>query len=152
MVEQIVEIAREAGAVIMEHFNAGLTDFESKSDNSPVTQADLDAHKIIAERLAKVSALPIQSEEAPVPYEQRKSWKDFWLVDPLDGTHEFVNRRATFAVLIARVTNGVPDLGVLHLPATGETYYSESGRGAHLEHAGSTVRLPASRRHCGLCC
>lgn len=122
--------AINAGKAIMKVY--GTTDFEveSKADHSPLTLADLKAHKVIVE-LLKDTALPVLSEEGKqLPFEQRKHWKSFWMVDPLDGTKEFIKRNGEFTVNIALIENQMPVLGIIYVPVTGVLYVGEVGHGA----------------------
>ncbi|MCC5917870.1 MAG: 3'(2'),5'-bisphosphate nucleotidase CysQ [Cryomorphaceae bacterium] len=123
---QLLEIAQkaafEAGKIILRIYEQ---DFEvfAKSDKTPLTEADLGAHRAIEEILAPTN-IPIISEEGfHTPYEERKSWKRFWLVDPLDGTKEFVKKNGDFTVNIALIEGGVPTLGVIYVPVH-KTIYS----------------------------
>ncbi|MEP2671039.1 MAG: 3'(2'),5'-bisphosphate nucleotidase CysQ [Cyclobacteriaceae bacterium] len=107
-------------------------DFETelKGDNSPLTVADKRAHLCIVKHLEE-TGLPILSEEGKdIPYEERKNWKRFWMVDPLDGTKEFIKRNDEFTVNIALIENQQPILGVLAVPVTGVVYYAAKGLGA----------------------
>ncbi len=124
-VEKIVAIARAAGDAILVVYNAPETsNVQSKSDDSPLTAADLAAHHLIALELPKLLAVPMISEESAVPpLAERKDWPAYWLIDPLDGTREFIDRNGQFTVNIALVVNGVPQLGVVHVPVTDETYF-----------------------------
>lgn len=125
----IIEIAIKAGQKILEVYNSEIEsqEIESKADNSPLTLADRLANEIICESLAKLyPTIPIISEEIQLPdYEQRKNWNRFWLVDPLDGTKEFVKRNGQFTVNIALIENGVPVLGVIQVPVSGEVYFAD---------------------------
>ena len=108
------------------------TDFsvEEKSDGSPLTQADRAAHNIIKEGLAD-TGIPLLSEEGrDIDYAQRKDWPVFWLIDPLDGTKEFIHRRGEFTVNIARIENGRPVMGVVYLPAARTLYLAARDMGA----------------------
>lgn len=115
--ERLIDIVGRAGDAIIEVY---ATDFEvtGKADNSPLTQADLAAHRVIAEGLAELDpTTPIISEESdPPPFAERRHWQRYWLVDPLDGTREFVNRNGEFTVNIALIEDGVPTLGVVGVP------------------------------------
>ena len=124
-VEKIIAIARAAGDAILVVYNAPETsNVQSKSDDSPLTAADLAAHHLITRELPKLLAVPIISEESTVPpLSERRDWPAYWLVDPLDGTREFIARNGQFTVNIALVVNGVPQLGVVHVPVTDETYF-----------------------------
>jgi 3'(2'), 5'-bisphosphate nucleotidase len=125
------QIAKIAGERIMEVYK---TDFqvEQKSDQSPLTLADMAAHKIIVAELEKLTPdLPILSEEsANIPYDTRSTWERYWLVDPLDGTREFVKRNGEFTVNIALIDNHKPILGVVYVPVSGITYFAAQGNGA----------------------
>ncbi|NNF18404.1 MAG: 3'(2'),5'-bisphosphate nucleotidase CysQ [Flavobacteriaceae bacterium] len=115
----------EAGKKIMEIYTHGFK-VQRKADDSPVTQADFAAEKIILEQLSK-SGIPIISEEsAKSPYSDRKHWNHCWLVDPLDGTKEFIKQNGEFTVNIAYCENGHPVLGVIYVPVSGELYWGDS--------------------------
>lgn len=129
--EDVCRIAREAGERIMAIYQQ---DFgvETKSDNSPLTQADSAAHTAINQALQGLDPqLPILSEEGgEISYQQRRDWENFWLVDPLDGTKEFINKNDEFTVNIALIQDQRPILGVVYLPALGITYLGVKGKGA----------------------
>jgi len=109
----------------------------TKEDNSPLTEADRQAHESIKALLAGTN-LPLLSEEGKLtPFEERKSWETFWLVDPLDGTKEFVKRNGEFTVNIALIKNGTPVLGVVFVPVTGMLYFGEEGKGSFYLELGS---------------
>lgn len=121
--------AVEAGEKILEVYNGEFT-YEHKSDNSPLTIADQHSHDVIKTAL-KDTGLPLLSEEGKqLPYTERSNWNTFWLVDPLDGTKEFIKRNGEFTVNIALVKNGIPVLGVVYVPVTGVLYYAAEGRGS----------------------
>ncbi|AFM02855.1 3'(2'),5'-bisphosphate nucleotidase [Bernardetia litoralis DSM 6794] len=102
-----------------------------KSDNSPLTLADKEANKIIEKNLIPLG-LPILSEEGKItPYSERKDWDKFWLVDPLDGTREFVKRNGNFTVNIALMENNIPVVGIIYVPVTGVLYVGELGKGTY---------------------
>lgn len=135
--------ASEAASIeILSVYNS--TDFQTelKGDNSPLTLADKKAHQVI-EEILKTSALPILSEEGKdVPYPVRKNWKHFWMVDPLDGTKEFIKRNGEFTVNIALIEKQTPILGVVTIPVTGEEYYAAKGIGAFLKVKDKITQLP----------
>jgi 3'(2'), 5'-bisphosphate nucleotidase len=110
-----------------------------KSDDSPLTAADRAAHASIEAGLQELyPEIPLLSEEGRgIPFAERKSWRQFWLVDPLDGTKEFIKRNGEFTVNIALIEDGFPVAGIVHLPAAGKTYYGGKGEGAWLEEEGS---------------
>lgn len=131
LLNPVLEIAIEAGEKILEIYHSDFA-VTHKDDNSPLTQADLAAHTHITTELKILSpALPVLSEEAAaIPYAERKRWARYWLVDPLDGTKEFVKRNGEFTVNIALIENGWPVLGVVHAPALSESYAAAQGTGA----------------------
>lgn len=122
--------ALEAGKAILEIYSSGDFDIEIKGDNSPLTRADKASHNIIMSYLTKTS-IPVLSEEGKtIPYEERKDWKQLWIVDPIDGTKEFIKRNGEFTVNIALIENQKPILGVIFVPAKGELYFSKKAIGA----------------------
>jgi 3'(2'), 5'-bisphosphate nucleotidase len=131
LLTDVVALAREAGAAILEVYRGDFS-VQIKSDTSPLTVADLHAHVIISAGLAQLTpGIPIVSEEAlPPPLAERRSWDWLWLVDPLDGTREFVERSGEFTVNIALVHAGRPVLGVLHVPVRGVDYFAAERAGA----------------------
>ncbi len=139
----IKAIARQAGREILEVYG---TDFEarSKADDSPLTEADLRAHRLIVGELSrKTPQVPVLSEESAgeITLEQRTAWQRYWLVDPLDGTKEFVARNGEFTVNIALIESGRPVLGVVHIPVSDTTYSGIPGVGAWRE---ANDRAPSS--------
>ncbi len=131
MINSIIEIAKEAGEAILEIYKQDFS-VELKSDDSPLTIADKKSNDIIVTALKNIdSTIPIISEENKLlEYEIRKSWTKCWIVDPLDGTKEFIKKNGEFTVNIALVENGIPVLGVVHVPAQQITYYAEIGKGS----------------------
>lgn len=120
----IVNAALGGGKEILEIYNAAFS-VETKADNSPITQADKNAHNSIVKALEKTN-IPVLSEEGEqTPYSIRKDWKQFWMVDPLDGTKEFVNRNGEFTVNIALIENGKPTMGVIYIPVTQTLYFAD---------------------------
>jgi 3'(2'), 5'-bisphosphate nucleotidase len=124
MADKACEIAVRAGQAILEVYN-GDFDVEWKADSSPLTRADLASHKVIEGGLAEVfPRLPLLSEESgAVSWEDRKDWNQYWLVDPLDGTKEFIKRNGEFTVNIALIENGTPLMGVVYAPALDRLYW-----------------------------
>ena len=131
LIRPVVSLAEEAGEMIMAVYS---TDFEvkEKSDQSPLTAADMAAHQTIVAGLEELTPdIPILSEEsAAIPYSVRREWKCYWLIDPLDGTREFIKRNDEFTVNIALISDGKPIMGVVHVPVTGINYYAATGDGA----------------------
>lgn len=164
LLEPVMRLAREAGAAIMEVY--GQSDFgvQHKDDDSPLTRADIAAHHIISEGLARLTPdWPQLSEEAAdIPWSTRQHWQRYWLIDPLDGTKEFIKRNGEFTVNIALIEQGVPVLGVVYAPVLDWMYAGVPGIGASKRtaegvlqlavqqiHPGGTLRVVASRTHRG---
>ncbi|TDO97402.1 3'(2'),5'-bisphosphate nucleotidase CysQ [Marinomonas balearica] len=118
------EIIHNAADAIMEIYQQEDLGIQQKSDDSPVTEADLAAHKVISEGLKKLTPdIPILSEEDVKPFEERSKWRRLWVVDPLDGTKEFIKRNGEFSINIALVIDGESVLGIVYLPTTSEGYF-----------------------------
>ena len=132
LLEGAVDIARRAGDAIVEVYGSMDPGVTYKKDDSPLTQADLASHRVIVEGLARLdTSIPILSEEgAERAYGERQAWDRFWLVDPLDGTKEFIKRNGEFTVNIALIEGGAPILGVVYAPVVGRTYAGVFGEGA----------------------
>ena len=125
-----IEASLAAGEAILEIYNSGDFDITTKGDDSPLTRADLASHEVIAAFLNQTT-IPILSEEGnQISYEERKAWNQLWIVDPIDGTKEFIKRNGEFTVNIALVEDGVPILGVVLAPVSGELYYADRDTGA----------------------
>ncbi len=126
-----LEAALRAGEAILEVYE-GEFEVERKADDSPLTLADRRAHELISTALQrKESGIEFLSEEGgDIPFPERACWQSFWLVDPLDGTKEFIKRNGEFTVNIALIERGRPVLGVIHVPVKGLVYFSLPGRGA----------------------
>jgi len=137
----ICEIAREAGEAIMAIYE-GDHGVEFKDDNSPLTAADRASHEVIVKRLKEAyPEIPILSEEGgDIPYEIRKEWTRFWLVDPLDGTKEFIKRNGEFTVNIALIEGQSPGAGVVFVPAQDKTYWGLKGEGAWVQEGNGVAR------------
>jgi len=128
--ELAIGAALKAGEAIMEIYNSEDFEVELKSDDSPLTKADKAAHEIIVSCLAS-SSLPILSEEGSnIPFAERKNWDRFWMVDPIDGTKEFIKRNGEFTVNIALIKNQKPIIGVVYAPALKDLYFAEEGAGS----------------------
>lgn len=127
LILKAIQAAYLAGKAIMEVYD-GHFDIEFKTDNSPITIADKKAHLLISEILA-ATGLPVLSEEGvSIPYQERKNWEQFWMVDPLDGTKEFINRNGDFTVNIALIDKQIPIFGVIFAPVPGLIFWgSEAG-------------------------
>lgn len=161
--EPVRELAWQAGQEILNVYH-GNFEVESKADGSPLTAADQAAHHTIVNGLAQLTPnVPVLSEEASdITYEKRASWEQYWLVDPLDGTREFVKRNGEFTVNIAFIDKHQPVLGVVHVPVSGVTYFACKGVGAFKQetnqpassitvstYSGGRARIVGSRSHAG---
>lgn len=163
LTEDVISLARDAGSAILDIYESE-DSFETayKADNTPLTRADMAAHDTIKEGLEeRTPNIPILSEESEeIPYETRQSWSRFWLVDPLDGTKEFLKKNGEFTVNIALVENGQPIFGVVYAPALERLYWAGRGDGAEKINAEQKVtqlqaseslheplRVTASRSH-----
>ncbi len=143
LLDEIKKIAIKAGQAVLEVYEHGQFELIAKEDESPVTSADYLANDIILAGLAELDkSIPIISEESPaLPLAERKSWPRFWLIDPIDGTQEFVSRSGDFAVNIALVENGWPVLGVIYWPVKDIIYYAVKGHGAYKQQEGASVKI-----------
>jgi 3'(2'), 5'-bisphosphate nucleotidase len=164
LLERLADIARRAAREILEVYASGETAATAKADHSPLTAADLRAHRLIVRELTALTpAVPVLSEEAAdTPFAERARWQRYWLVDPLDGTKEFLARKVQFTVNIALIESHAPTLGVVHVPATDASYRGLVGVGAWRQTAGAAaepirvarasaapVRVVGSRSHRG---
>ncbi len=159
----VIRIARAAGDAIMAVYNSDNMGATSKADNSPLTLADLAAHQVIVDGLNKLlPRYPVLSEEAAnIAYEERCAWTRYWLVDPLDGTKEFIKRNGEFTVNIALIEKGAPILGVVYAPVLNVCYYGCKDDGAFVQRdaipaqkisvsladKNQTLKVVASRSH-----
>jgi 3'(2'), 5'-bisphosphate nucleotidase len=130
MINKVIDIAKLAATEILKIYVENDFSIENKEDNSPVTKADLVANEIIIKGLSAISNYPIITEETPVDYQLRKNWDKFWLVDPLDGTKDFISMNGEFTINIALIEKNRPILGVVYIPTTDDVYYSEHKKGA----------------------
>ena len=146
LLPELLELARAAGAAIINVYEASAdVVYSKKDDDSPLTAADQAANKVICDGLEQLEEkYPIISEEnKQLDYSERKGYSRFWLVDPLDGTKEFIKRNGEFTVNIALVENGSPILGVVYAPILDEMYWAVKGEGAFLEKNGTSSKLSA---------
>lgn len=138
----LLEIAERAGKQILAVYH---TDFAitEKADESPLTQADLAAHRAIMDGLRELTPdIPVLSEESStIAWGERRHWERYWLVDPLDGTREFIKRNGEFTVNIALIEHHRPIAGIVHVPVTGASYLGAEGAGGFLREAGEMRRI-----------
>jgi len=161
LIEQLIEISKEAGKAILEVYNTNF-DYKIKEDSSPLTKADTLSNHIIFERLKALTPdIPILSEESSnIPYHERSKWSQYWLIDPLDGTKEFIKKNGEFTVNIALISENKPIFGVIHAPALNQTFWGSSNGGSfHMEgdnkakkitvssYDASSIRIVSSRSH-----
>jgi 3'(2'), 5'-bisphosphate nucleotidase len=141
LLARVADIARQAGREILEVYASGAVAATAKADESPLTAADLRAHRLIVQRLAELApAIPVLSEEAAhMPFAERSRWPRYWLVDPLDGTREFLSRNGQFTVNIALIEGHAPVLGVVHVPVTDSSYLGWPGAGAWRQRAAAAA-------------
>ena len=127
---KISNISVEAGRIILDFYNKNLN-ITFKADESPLTQADLASHKLITDSIKKITPnTPILSEEEFIEWDLRKKWKKYWLIDPLDGTKEFIKKNGEFTVNIALIENNRPTLGVIYAPVSNELYFAKKNFGS----------------------
>jgi 3'(2'), 5'-bisphosphate nucleotidase len=131
-IPSLLNIARAAGSTILDIYHSEHFEVEFKDDNSPLTRADRASHELIKRELSQLYPdIPLLSEEGKgIPYSERRKWGRFWLVDPLDGTKEFIKRNGEFTVNIALVENNRAVLGVIHAPVLKTTYWGKIKEGA----------------------
>ncbi len=130
-INDVVAIAQQAGDIILEYYHSDFS-VDYKADNTPLTQADTAANDKIVSALSKLEpCLPAVSEESELArYSERSKWRNFWLIDPMDGTKSFVRRDGQFTVNIALIEDNAPILGVVHIPCENVTYWAVKGGGA----------------------
>jgi 3'(2'), 5'-bisphosphate nucleotidase len=140
-IQTICQIAKEAGKRILKIYGQADFQLEKKKDNSPLTEADRASHQLIESELKKqYPGIPILSEEGKaIPYELRKGWARFWIVDPLDGTKEFIRRNGEFTVNIALLENGIITLGVIDVPVPDIQYFAQRNQGAFRQQGAKEV-------------
>jgi len=147
----VMAVAARAAEEIVKIYETAFT-VENKEDDSPLTAADMAAHHVILEGLRGLAPdIPVLSEESSeVPFATRSSWSRYWLVDPLDGTREFIKRNGEFTVNIALIEGHTPALGVVHIPVGGACYYAARGHGAwRLRPGGAPERLAVRKTQAG---
>ncbi len=145
LLDPVLALAREASGRIMELYNTNF-DIEQKEDKTPLTAADIAAHEIIVAGLTRLTpGIPVLSEEsAKISFAERSRWQRYWLVDPLDGTREFIKRNGEFTVNIALIEDTRSVLGVICVPVSGLCYYACKGNGSHrADPAQEPVRIAA---------
>jgi len=148
LVDSVISLSREAGRAVMAHYGSA-AGIEEKEDSSPITLADRAAHRILLDGLHRLDpGTPVISEEGELPpMEERRAWRRFWLVDPLDGTKEFIKHRDEFTVNVGLIENGEPVFGVVLAPALDLLYWAAKAGGAwRQERGGAAERIYSSPR------
>lgn len=148
MTEKIIDVLTpavvDAASAILKIYNSDFA-VERKENKSPLTKADRRSHDILSEFLKSLFSFPVLSEEGKnIPYEERRRWQNYWLLDPLDGTKEFINRNGDFTINIALIHEQRPVLGLTYVPVSGVLYYAKKGAGAFKVENTRTKRLPLS--------
>ena len=145
--DAVRDLAGKAGEKILEIYNTEFS-VEEKDDQSPLTAADMASHNVIVKGLEQLTPeIPVLSEEsAKIPFEERSGWETYWLIDPLDGTKEFIKRNGEFTVNIALIHQGVPVLGVVYVPVSGVTYAGCEGKGSVKEVPGEGEKVIKVRK------
>jgi len=137
--QDIIDLAKQAGDAIMAIYNQDFAVYD-KNDASPLTEADLAAHHILVEGLERLTDYPVLSEESSEAVKQeRLNWDEYWLIDPLDGTKEFVKKNGEFTVNIALIQQGKPTFGVVYAPALQTLYVGDINEGAYKQEDGKDV-------------
>ena len=133
LLSQVEQLAVKAGVAILEIYESGDFGVDHKTDDSPLTKADLASHQVIIQGLSAITPdIPVLSEEsAQISYEERKTWDKYWLVDPLDGTKEFIKRNGEFTVNIALIEKGKPVLSCVYVPVSKVSYSAAVGVGVY---------------------
>lgn len=136
LLQPTLNIAEQAGKQLThfyQKFSQSAVDFQKKSDDTPVTEVDLFLSQFLTDQLSTLTPhIPILSEEnCDIPLQERQKWSYYWLVDPLDGTQQFINRTDQFSILITLMKHNRPVLGIIHSPILGKTYYAMQGFGAY---------------------
>ena len=143
LLSQALELARRAGDAILAIYDTADFGVDMKADDSPLTKADLAAHAILAPGLeAMIDGVPVLSEEGEMPaWSERSQWNRYWIIDPLDGTKEFIKRNGEFTVNIALIENGEPVLGVVHVPVLNISYTGVKNGGAFKYQNGEKIAI-----------
>jgi 3'(2'), 5'-bisphosphate nucleotidase len=142
-IEEIKNIAKKAGAIAMSFYKKDYN-IDEKKNRTPVTEADMAINKFLLEELGKFGH-PILSEESKDDFEKRKDAEYVWIIDPLDGTSDFIDKTDEFSILVGLVKNNQPVLGVVYEPAKDTIYWAQTGKGAFSDRSGKTERLQVSK-------
>lgn len=147
--KSLLEIAKkatlDASEAILKVYNSNDFDVEKKEDNSPLTKADKKAHEAIVAHLEKTNICVLSEEGRNIPYNERKEWEYFWMIDPLDGTKEFIRRNGEFTINIALIKGNKPILGVIYVPVLGKMYWAIKKEKAYLEFEGNVSKITSNK-------
>jgi 3'(2'), 5'-bisphosphate nucleotidase len=152
VLQSALQIAKEASRIVLQYYRDSALEVQLKQDCSPLTIADMKSHEFITRELTRSFAYPVVSEEDPIDYQQRREWNHFWLVDPLDGTKDFIAATDEFTINIALIEGDAPQLGVVAVPALGLFYYAAKGAGAFKDTAAGTEAIYNRREGAQLIC
>ena len=142
MIKIASEAALMAGEEIMKKYNdSEFIDFKKKKDNSPLTKADRASHNIISKILKNTKIEIISEEKKIAEFDKRKKWKYYWLVDPLDGTKEFIKKNGEFTVNIALIKNNIPYIGIVYCPTFKTLYWNDPKTGSYKKHINNVIKL-----------
>ena len=142
MIKIASEAALMAGGEIMKIYNdSEFIDFKKKKDNSPLTKADRASHNIISKILKNTKIEIISEEKKITEFDKRKKWKYYWLVDPLDGTKEFIKKNGEFTVNIALIKNNIPYIGIVYCPTFKTLYWNDPKTGSYKKHINNVIKL-----------
>ena len=142
MIKIASEAALMAGEEIMKIYNdSEFIDFKKKKDNSPLTKADRASHNIISKILKNTKIEIISEEKKITEFDKRKKWKYYWLVDPLDGTKEFIKKNGEFTVNIALIKNNIPYIGIVYCPTFKTLYWNDPKTGSYKKHINNVIKL-----------
>ena len=149
LIPDVINIAQASGRLILDIYQKGQFEQKIKSDNTPVTSADLAANQLVIERLSLLTPdIPVLSEEdANISLTDRSQWSRYWLIDPLDGTQEFIAGSGDFSTVIALIEHNKPVMGVVYAPVSGVTYYAAQGQGAHKMNADGETEIISTNKH-----
>jgi len=152
LIERAKKAAIGAGALIMNYYQyPSHVNQRAKADKTPVTDADIEAHHYIEQQLAaQGQGIPLLSEEHMLPsFHERQKWHSYWLIDPLDGTKEFLRQKPEFVVCIALIEQHYPTIGVIYHPVSQTLYFAQQGEGAYMLQGRHKKRISAKKRRTG---
>lgn len=146
LLDNVIQLAKQAGEHLQQ-FYAKTVEIKMKEDHTPVTEADLFISQFLTQALQQLTPeIPVLSEEnCKIPLSERQHWQEYWIIDPLDGTQQFINRTDQFSVVIGLIQHNRPILGVIHAPILNKTYFAQQGKGAYLNEDNHTKKLSSNK-------